>query len=65
MINLEKTKYEKYPPPLFLRRTAPALYFYPFFLLFLIRPSGGGPQNLLPPFKKVGGRSKLCRTPPF
>ena len=66
MINLEKSKYEKYQSPTSLpahthtythtlREPAPALYLHPLFLIFQIRPFGGSNQNLLPPALKQGG----------
>ena len=67
MINLEKVKYKKCqpstpPPPAtpspqtytFLRRSAPAPYFHPLFLIFQIPLSGRGNQKLFTPALKRG-----------
>ena len=52
------------PPPLFLRRAAPAPYFHPLFYFLGVPHSGGGSKNLpLSLFKKGGGGgggSELC-----
>ena len=68
MINLEKVKYKKCqpstpppppPPPspqtyTFLRRSAPAPYFHPLFLISQIPLSGRGNQKLFTPALKRG-----------
>ena len=57
MINLEKIKQEKCePPPHPFKKNGPCtIIFHLHFSIFQIPPSEGGNQNLLTPFKKMGG----------
>ena len=63
MINPDKIKQEKCQPPP-LRKTCPCIILpTPFFNFSDSPSSGGGNQNLLPPFKKGGGRVRTMLIP--